>query len=155
MVVVRIGATHLAGGGAGNIRIGVGGVADDQNLDVFLGVLGNSLALNGENGAVGAQQVGTLHTLGARTGAYQQADIGVLKGDVRIVGGDHAGEQREGAVFQLHHCALHCLLRLRQVEQLKDDRLVFAEHFAGGNAEQQAITDLACGTGHCNAHRGF
>jgi hypothetical protein len=34
------------------------------------------------------------------------------------------------------------LLGLRQVEQLEDDRLVFAEHFAGGNAEQQAITDL-------------
>ena len=30
----------------------------------------------------------------------------VLEGDVRVVGGDHAGEQREGAVFEFHHDAL-------------------------------------------------
>jgi hypothetical protein len=49
----------------------------------------------------------------------------------------------------------HGLLGLRQVEQLEDDRLVFAEHFAGGDAEQQAVTDLAGGAGNGNAHGGF
>jgi hypothetical protein len=44
---------------------------------------------------------------------------------------------------------------LRQVEQLQDDRLILAEHFAGGNAEQQAINDLAGGGGNGNAHGGF
>jgi hypothetical protein len=39
--------------------------------------------------------------------------------------------------------------------KLEDDRLVFAEHFAGGDAEQQAITDLAGGAGNGNAHGGF
>ena len=62
---------------------------------------------------------------------------------------------REGAVVEFHHDALDGLLSLRQVKQLKDDWLVFAEHFAGGNAEQQAITDLAGGAGHGNAHGGF
>ena len=87
VVVVRVGAADLAGGGAGDIGVGVGGVADDQDLDVFLGVFGDGLALHGEDGAVGAQQVGALHALGARTGADQQADVGVLEGDIRVIGG--------------------------------------------------------------------
>ena len=74
------------------------------------------------------------------------------EGDIGVVGGDHAGQQREGAVFEFHHHALDGLLGLGQVEQLEDDRLVFAEHFAGGDAEQQAITDLAGGAGDGNAH---
>ena len=155
VVVVRVGAANLLGGGSGDEGVGIAGIADDQDLDVFLGILGDGLALHREDGAVGGQQVGTFHALGARTGTNQQADVGVLEGDVRVVGGNHAGEQREGAVFQFHHHALDGLLGLRQVEQLKDDRLVFAEHFAGGDAEQQAITDLTGGTGNGNAHGGF
>jgi hypothetical protein len=113
------------------------------------------IALDGEDGAIGGQQVGTFHALGTRAGTNQQADVGILEGDVRIIGGNHAGQQRECAVVQFHHDALDGLLGLRQVEQLKDDRLVFAEHFAGGDAEQQAITDLAGGAGNSYAHGGF
>jgi hypothetical protein len=36
----------------------------------------------------------------------------------------------------------------------KDHRLIAAKHFAGGNAEQQAVTDLAGGAGDRNAN-GF
>jgi hypothetical protein len=35
---------------------------------------------------------------------------------------------------------------------LQDDRLVLAQHFAGGDAEQQGVTDLASGTGDGNAN---
>ena len=44
---------------------------------------------------------------------------------------------------------------MRQVEQLKDDRLILAEHFAGGDAEKQAVTNLAGGAGDRDAHGGF
>src|SRR5690606_38692402 len=67
----------------------------------------------------------------------------------------HAGEQREGAVFQFHHHTLDRLLRLGQIEQLQDDRLVLAQHFTTGDAEQQAVADLAGGAGDSNAHGGF
>ncbi|MPN58586.1 hypothetical protein SDC9_206293 [bioreactor metagenome] len=40
---------------------------------------------------------------------------------------------------------------LRQVEQLEDDRLILAEHFAGGDAEEQAVTDLAGSAGDGDA----
>jgi hypothetical protein len=36
-------------------------------------------------------------------------------------------------------------------QQLQDDRLVFAQHFAGGDAEQQCVTDLTCCAGDGNA----
>ena len=52
-----------------------------------------------------------------------------------------------------------CGLLDRHFEQLQDDRLVLAEHFAGGDAEQQGVADLAGGAGDGNAnglfaHRG-
>jgi hypothetical protein len=116
MVVGRVGAADFLGCGAGDQGVGIAGVADDQNADVFLGVFGDCLALNGEDGAVGGQQVGTFHARAARTCANQQADVGILEGDVGIVGGEHAGEHREGAVFEFHDHALAGFLSLRQVE---------------------------------------
>ncbi|MNF09858.1 hypothetical protein D3C80_2106330 [compost metagenome] len=47
------------------------------------------------------------------------------------------------------------MLGLREAEQLEDDRLVFAQHVAIGDAEQQGVADLASGAGHCDAHWGF
>jgi hypothetical protein len=84
-------------------------------------------------------------------------DVGVLEGDQRIVGADHAGEQREGAVLELHHHAAQRRLRLlhRQLEHLQDDRLVLAEHFAGGDAEDEGIADVAGCTGDGDADGGF
>ena len=70
---------------------------------------------------------------------------------------DHAGEQRERAVLELHHHALQRLLRLLvgDLEQLQDDRLVLAEHLAGGDAEQQGVADLAGGAGDGDADGRF
>lgn len=155
VVVAGVGAANLLGGGSGDVGVGVAGVAHHQDLHVFLGVFSDGLALNGEDGTVGGQQVGTLHALAAGTGAHQQTDVGVLEGDVGVVGGNHAGQQRESTVFQFHHHALDGLLGLRQIEQLQNDGLVFAEHFAGGDAEEQAVADLAGGAGNGYAHGGF
>src|SRR5690606_16275386 len=56
---------------------------------------------------------------------------------------------------QFHHDALDGLLGLGQVEQLKDDGLVLAQHLAAGDTEQQAVADLAGSAGDSNAHGGF
>jgi len=111
--------------------------------------------LHGEDGAVGREQFGTLHTRAARTRTDEHADVGVLEGNVGVIRGEHAGEQREGAVVEFHDDALAGLLGLREIEQLKDDRLVLAQHFARGNAEQQCVTDLAGGAGDSNTNRCF
>ncbi len=81
--------------------------------------------------------------------------MSVLESDVRIVGGNHAGQQREGTVFQFHHHALNGGLGLRQVEQLQDDRLVFAQHFTTGDTEQQAVANLTSSAGNGNANGSF
>ena len=96
-------------------------------------------ALDGEDLGVLQQQVLALHARAARTGADQHGDIGVLERDLRVIGADHAGQQRERAVLQFHHHALERGLRLlhRQLEHLQDDWLVLAQHFAGGDAEQE------------------
>jgi len=155
VVVAGIGAANLDGGGAGDVGVGVGGVADYQNLHVFLGVFSDGLALNGEDLTVGFQQILPFHTLGAGAGANQQTDISILEGDGGFVGGDHTGQQRERAVFQFHDYALDGLLGLGQVQQLEDDGLIFSKHFAGSDAEKQAVTNLASGTGDGDAHGGF
>ncbi len=140
-----------------DVGIGVGGVADHEHLDVAARDLVEGLALGREDLGVGGQQVGTLHAGAAGTGTDEQGVVGILEGDQRVTGGDHAGEQRERAVFEFHDHALECLLGLLvgDLEQLQDDWLVLAEHFAGGDAEQQGVTDLASGTGDGNANRLF
>ena len=58
---------------------------------------------------------------------------------------------------QFHHHALERLLGflVGDFEQLQDDRLVLAQHFAGGDAEQQGVTDLTGGAGDGNANGLF
>jgi hypothetical protein len=138
-----------------DIGVGIGRVADDQHSDVPRGVVVERLALHGENGAVGFKQVLALHALAARAGADQHGDLCILERDSRVVGRHHAGEQGERAVVEFHHHALARGLRLRQVEQLQIYRLVLAQHFAAGDAEQQAVADLPGGTGHGDSNRGF
>ena len=88
----------------------------------------------------------------ARTGADEQADVGAVEGDVRVVGRLDAGEQREGAVVELHGHALDGLQRRGDLEQAQLDRLVRAEQLPAGDAEQQAVADVAGGAGHGYAY---
>jgi len=86
--------------------------------------------------------------------ADQQRDLDVLERDHRVGGGDHAVQERECAVVQLHHHALQRLLRflVGNLEHLQDHRLVLAEHFAARDPEKQAVADLAGGARHCDAN---
>ena len=71
--------------------------------------------------------------------------------------GSHLDKQREGAVVELHHYALECLLRAVHgyFEQLQDDRLILAQHFARSDAKQKGVADLACGAGNGYANGLF
>ncbi len=115
------------------------------------------LALLDEDLRVLHQQVLALHAGPARLGADQKRVIGVLERNLRVPGAGHAGQQRKRRILELHHHSLHRGLRLvhGQLEQLEDDRLVLAQHLPCRNAEQQGISDLAGGTGDCNADGFF
>ena len=43
----------------------------------------------------------------------------------------------------------------REFQHLQDHGLILAKHLAGGDAENQGVTDLAGGAGHCNTNGGF
>ena len=57
------------------------------------------------------------------------------------------GEQREGAVDELHRDALERAHRLGDLEQAQVDGLVGAEQLSAGDAEHEAVADLAGGAG--------
>jgi len=115
------------------------------------------VSLAGEDGAVGLEQVLALHALRAGARADQQGDVYVAKGDFRVGCGDHARQQRERTVVQFHHHALERGLRLfiRYFQHLQDDRLILAQHFSAGDAEQQAVADLAGRAGDCDSDGCF
>ena len=146
---------QVGGGLHGDVGVGVGGIADDQHFHIAVGHFVQGCALHGENLRVGLQEVGAFHAFAARARADEDGNLRVFKGNFGIVGGGHAGQERESAVLQFHHHAFDGVLRLRQVEKLQNHGLVFAEHFAGCDAEKQGIADLAGCAGYGNTDGGF
>ncbi len=115
---------------AGDQRIGVGRVADDENTNIPTGMVTDRSALYGKNSGVCLQQILAFHTRAARSCAHQQRIVAVLEGDIRVVGGDDTGECRERAVVEFHDHALQGGQRGRNFEQLQNDRLVTAQQLA-------------------------
>ena len=70
--------------------------------------------------------------------------------DSGSIGGDGSLQQRKGAVLQFHGHAFECAQCLRYLEHLENDRLVRAEHVAGGDPEEDAVADLPRRSGHCD-----
>ena len=70
-----------------------------------------------------------------------------------VVADLHAGELREGAVVELHHDALEGLEGRLDLEQAQLDRPV-AEQGTAGEAEEQAVADLAGCAGDGDLERG-
>ena len=62
--------------------------------------------------------------------------------------GFHACKQGECAIVQLHHHALQGFLSffVGDFKQLQDHGLIFAQHFPGGDAEQQCVSNLTSGS---------
>lgn len=142
----------VRGGGLGDQGVGVGRVADDQDAHVVRGVVVDGLALRLEDAAVGLEEVTALHALGPRPGADEEADVGAVEGHVRVVRDVDALQQRERAVVQLHGGALGGLERRGDLQQAQLDRHVRAEQLAGGDAEEQGVTDLVSRAGDGDVH---
>ena len=66
----------------------------------------SALPCGREDAAVGRQQVAALHARLAGHRPDEQRVVGVAEGHVGVVGHDDVGEQREGAVVELHLDAL-------------------------------------------------
>src|SRR5437899_697749 len=132
---------------AGDVAVGVAGVADDEDPDVARGCLRDSLALGPEDPAVDRQEIRALHSLLPGRGTDEQHPVRALERLLCLAGQDHAGEHGEGAVVELHRDAFQRLHRRLDLEHAEDDRLICTEHLAGGDPEEERVADLAGRTG--------
>jgi hypothetical protein len=137
----------------GDQGVGVARVGDDQRANIVCGVIVNGAALFDKDRGVILDHVGALHALTAWFSTDQDRPIGIFEGDFCLVGRHDVGQQRERAVFQLHHDAAQRILRLGDFENLQDDRLIGAECLAICQPVQQAVTNLTGPTGHCHTNR--
>ena len=135
--------------------IGIGRVADDEDLDVPLRMLVQCPALYAEDFGIAQQQVCALHSRTARPGADQDGKVRIFESDVGVSTGHHPGQRRKSAVIQFHHYAVQCRQRRWDLKKLQDHRLILTQQLSGGNPEQQGITDLTGCPRHGNPYRGF
>ncbi|CKQ80443.1 Uncharacterised protein [Mycobacterium tuberculosis] len=134
-------------------RVGVGGVAGHPDANVIRGDSVEGFALSGEDRAVGLQQVTSLHARAPGAGSDQQGQAHTIE-DLLGIGTDlHPGQQRESAVVEFHHHTLERLQCRLDLEQPQLDRTVRAQQRAAGQAEQQAVADLAGGAGNGDLER--
>ena len=146
---------NIRGGGRSNNRVGVRRVTHHQNTHVISGVIVDGLALRTENTAVSANQIRTFHTLLTRHRTDQQAEVTARERHVGVVGNVDTIQQRESAVIQFHGSALGSLQSRGDFQHFDTNRLIRAEHFAGGDAEYQRVSDIASSTGDGNIYRTF
>ena len=68
----------------------------------------------------------------------------------------HTHQQGESTIVEFHHHAFERFLWAfnRHFQQLQNHGLVFAQHFARGDAEQQGVTDLTSSASNGDAN-GF
>lgn len=107
--------------------VGVGGVADDDGLDIALSVVVDSLAGFDENLAVVFKEVSTFHTWAAGLGTDEEVEVDVLEGNFKITGDDDVVEQWEGTVVEFCLYTLESVLSVGEIEQVQNDSLVGSE----------------------------
>ena len=137
----------------GDERVGVRRVThhEDPHVAGRSGI--ECLPGGGEDLRIGTEQVGAFHAHAAGLGADEQNHRGAVERLDRIVIDLGAGQQREGAVVELHHHALGRPDGLRHFEQPQRDRRVAPEHRTGRDAEQGGVSDLARRAGDDDGHR--
>jgi hypothetical protein len=60
-------------------------------------------------------------------------------------------QEGEGAVSKFHGNTGECLLGLRDIDEVKDDGLVIAEHISVCDSEKEGVADLTSCAGDCHA----
>ena len=123
----------------GDERIGVARIADDEHANVARGVLGDGIALAGENFSVDAEKVFALHALLARHGADEQRPVHALEAFVKVRGRHETFQERERTVVEFHADAMqrsHGFF-IGHFDEVQDDRLVRTEGGAGSDAEEK------------------
>ena len=112
----------------GDQAVGIGRIADHENLDAARGMVVQGLALHREDRRVGFHQFAAFHARSARPRPDEERIVRTLEGGIRIVGGNDVLHQRERAVVDLHDHAVQGTHRGRNLQELKDHGLVRSQH---------------------------
>ena len=150
-------AAGIEAGGVvhGDEGVGVGRVADDEDLDVAAWPLSASaLPCSVKMAPLAASR--SLRSMPGLAGHRpdEQRVVGVAEGRRRrrrccTMPASSGNAQSSSSMAH----AFERLERRRDLEQLQDHRLVGAEHRAAGDAEQEAVADLAGGPGDGDTNR--
>src|SRR5207249_12111818 len=72
---------------------------------------------------------------------------------IEISGWHNRLQQRKSAIVQFHNHAIKRAERIRNFNQMQRERLVPSEHFPGGDAKDERVTNLSGCAGDSNLKR--
>src|SRR5205807_1286114 len=93
--------------------------------------------------AFNSEQIFPFHPRFARHATDEQGPIHIAKSVVEVRRRRDRFQQGKCAIVQLHGHALEGGERVRNFDERKRDRLIRPEHGAGGNSENERVTDLS------------
>jgi hypothetical protein len=107
--------------------VGVGGVSDNDGLDVTRSVVVDGLADVNKDLTVVLEEVSAFHTGASGLGSDKEVVVNILEGGGEIGGDDDLVEHGEGAIVEFSLDTLEDLFLEGEVEEVEDDSLVLAE----------------------------
>jgi len=156
-VVIETGhGSEVLSGEAGSVMladkgVGVGGVADNDGLDITSAVVVDGLAGVNENSTVVLKEITTFHSGAAGLGTNEEVEVNILESSGQVRSNNNIVEEGESAIVELSLDTLEDLFLEGEIEQVQDDTLVLAKEFARGNSEDDRVGDLTGSTGDENA----
>ena len=141
---------HGGEAGSGEIRsvvladesVGVGGVADNNGLDVTGCVVVDGLANIDEDLAVVLEEISTLHSWATGLGSDEEVVVNILEGGGKVAGDNNLVEEGEGAIMKLSLDTLEDLLLEGEIEKVEDDTLVLAEELTTMKKKRANVSRL-------------
>lgn len=135
------GSEVLLGDGRSIVRsdqgIGVGGVSDNENLDILASVFIEGLTLSLEDLGIGSEQIFALHAGSSWLSTDENSDISLSESLFNLCGGNDLRHKGECTVLKLKNEALEEIFSRWEFEELKNDLLVRSEHAALRNHEAE------------------
>jgi hypothetical protein len=113
---------------SGDEGVGIGRIADDQDLHIPIRRLIERSALSAENLRIRNEQILAFHARSARTCADQQSHLAIPKSRFRIVGCDDRLQRGKRAVRKLHEDALERAEGRGDFQEVQPDRRIRAQH---------------------------
>ena len=126
------GGKVLLGDGRSVVRgyesVGVGGVADNEDLHILLGELVEGLTLSLEDFGILVQEIFALHAGATGLGTDEYSDISLSESLLNLGCGNDTSDKGEGTILELEDETLKESLGSRKFKELEDHFLVGSKH---------------------------